>query len=174
MVVCEKCTRLFKGQRGLSLHQRRAHPSDYHAKHQVLPKVKARWISEESRRMAEHEASLLLSGIQPAGINKLLFEEFRNNRSYEGMKGERKDAYMKYVSDLVLMGQPPVVEVPTTDCSISDVPVRPDHNLWKVEMLACIDNLIEKRGLLGEGSLWDSLQDTCVGLSGDSEDIQRE
>jgi hypothetical protein len=172
LVVCERCTRSFKGQRGLSLHQRRAHPLEYHGTHQVGPRVKARWISEESRRMAEHEASLRLSGVKPAGINKLLFEKFQK-RSYEGMKGERrKDAYRKYVSDLVLVGQTPVGEVPTPDCPVGEATAAGDRNLWKVEMLACIEDLIEKRGNPEEGPLWDALQGACAGLSGGSEDLR--
>src|SRR6218665_3922085 len=86
MVVCNTCERLFKGQAGLTLHCRRAHPVDFHNEHQVLPRVKARWAPEEVRRMAEFESSLLLSGVKPIAINSQLVEKFPD-RSRESIKG---------------------------------------------------------------------------------------
>ena len=172
MVVCEMCTRSFVGQRGLSIHQRKAHPPEYHAQHQVLPRVKARWIPEESRRMAEREAGLVLSGVKPGGINKLLYEMFPN-RSQESLKGERrKDSYRKYVSDLILVAPVTVADGPsqTPIGPRIEVPVPMDRDLWKADVLACTKDLIEKRGNPEEEPLWDSLQSAFAALSGETED----
>ena len=123
--------------------------------------------------MAEQEALLRLSGVQPRDINKRLTEKFPN-RSYWAMKGQRKkDSYQKLVSELVLMAPVPESEIPTqtpTGPQV-EVPVPMDRTLWKVEMLDGIRDLIEKRGSPEEEPLWDSLTSAFVSLSGGTVDL---
>src|ERR1043165_5352777 len=73
LVTCPECHKgPLKGARGLHVHQRRAHPEEYHAAHQVLPRVKPRWLPEESERMARVEADPIVSGVVPGLINSEL------------------------------------------------------------------------------------------------------
>ena len=59
---CDRCGRLFNSQRGLSLHQRKAHALEYHLKH--VPKVrKARWSHDERVLVAREEIRLLEVGV---------------------------------------------------------------------------------------------------------------
>src|SRR6218665_1964846 len=62
--TCAACQRTFTSKRGLSVHQRRAHPVEFHAAHQVEPRERPRWPAEERQRMAQMEANLLSSGIK--------------------------------------------------------------------------------------------------------------
>ena len=70
MVNCPMCQRSFKGARGLGVHQRSAHPLDYHAAHQVATRDKARWSPED--REAFLEADLLISRVKPGLIGESL------------------------------------------------------------------------------------------------------
>ena len=102
LVRCPLCGHgPLKGARGLSLHQRRAHPEYYHAKHQVLPRVKPRWLPEERERMARIEADLLVSGLDPSRVNNKLVLVFEG-WSRERIKGCRKQQdYKDLVRDYV-------------------------------------------------------------------------
>src|ERR1043165_5154216 len=79
LVICVTCERLLKGKIGLSQHRRKAHASDYHAEHQVLPTAKARWAPEETRRMAALESSLLLSGQNLAKLIVFCLRNFQTD-----------------------------------------------------------------------------------------------
>lgn len=46
-------------KRGLTVHQRSAHPVEFHATHQVEPRERSRLPVEERNRMAHMEANLL-------------------------------------------------------------------------------------------------------------------
>ena len=90
LVICPICQKgPLKGAIGLSQHQRRAHPEEYHAQHQVSQRVKPRWLPEESERMARYEADLIVSGVLPALINRRLVEVF-GGWSLDRIKGQRK------------------------------------------------------------------------------------
>src|SRR6218665_1260372 len=169
MVVCVMCKRSFKGQRSLSGHQRKAHPFEYHELHQVSPRVKARWAPEESRRVAEQEATLILSGVKPgAGVIRCLVEKFPD-RSYDSIKGERqKVGYKKLVSDLVLLGQ--VTKPLTPERSQSTAPIPMNRDVWKVDMVASIQALIDQRSPSGEELPWNALQVCLDSLSGGTSD----
>ena len=163
------CKRSFKGQRGLSGHQRKAHPFEYHELHQVSPRVKARWAPEESRRVAEQEATLILSGVKPgAGVIRCLVEKFPD-RSYDSIKGERqKVGYKKLVSDLVLLGQ--VTKPLTPERSQSTAPIHMDRDVWKVDMVASIRALIDQRSPPVEELPWNYLRVCLDSLSGGTSD----
>src|SRR6218665_3915730 len=169
MVVCVMCKRSFKGQRSFSGHQRKAHPFECHELHQVSPRVKARWAPEESRRVAEQEATLILSGVKPGagGIRRLV--EMFPDRSYWSIKGERnKDSYQKLALDLALVGQ--VTEPLVPESSESTAPFHMDRDVWKVDMVASIQALIDQRSPPGEELPWNNLQVCLDSLSGGTSD----
>jgi len=102
MVSCPMWQRLFKGVGGLAVHQRRAHPSEFHAAHQVATRVKAKWTPEERDRVAFLEADLLVSGVKPGLINSELVKAFKQ-WSRERIKGLRKrQDYKDQVKELVV------------------------------------------------------------------------
>lgn len=158
LVICVTCERSFKGAIGLGVHRRKAHPLDFHADHQVLPRVKARWAPEEMRRMAALESSLLLSGAKPNDINSLLVEKFPD-RSREAIKGERrKDSYKQLVSNMVFVGPIVLPNPQTPESSMREDSIHQDKDLWRVDMLECTKDLLDKRGSPGEEPIWSSLQ----------------
>src|SRR6218665_2556127 len=164
MVVCNTCERLFKGQAGLTLHCRRAHPVDFHNEHQVLPRVKARWAPEEVRRMAEFDSSLLLSGVKPI-VNWLrnFLTDLVNRLRVRG----RRTA----TSSLSLGGTVAVSNPRTPERSLREDEIPMDRDLWRREMLDSINILLDKRGDPREEPLWDSLQLAVDSLGAETVDM---
>ena len=90
---CLDCGKQFKGQRGLSLHSRSAHPELYHKKgsaeiaQTIREQTRTRWDGEESAVMAHEEVRLLRQGCME--LNKEL-SKFMTGRSFHSVKSHRR------------------------------------------------------------------------------------
>ena len=87
LFACPKCQRAFGSARGLSLHRRRAHPTEYHAQNVPVARQKARWDHEELLILARAEIIFRRSGVR--NINQRLVQ-ITPGRTLEGIKGVRK------------------------------------------------------------------------------------
>lgn len=74
--------------KGLSIHQRNAHPNEYYLANLPAPHIKTRWSREEIVLLARAEARLRKEGFS-GGINQNLVKCFPS-RTLESMKGIRK------------------------------------------------------------------------------------
>src|SRR6218665_2471285 len=74
--LCAICHRSFKGKTGLSVHQMRAHPVEYHADHQVEKRKKARWNAEDINRKLERAADTTAPGKARCILATYVFREF--------------------------------------------------------------------------------------------------
>ena len=116
---CDKCGRPFNTQRGLSLHQRKAHAIEYHLMH--VPKVrKARWSHDERVLVAREEIRLLGEG--SSNVNFELAATF-TQRSLDAIKSVRRTAAYVAIRDR-LTGRAPDQTPPTrtTNAQPSDSP----------------------------------------------------
>lgn len=91
---CNFCNRNFSSFPGLRLHQRRAHPTDYHQSvaNTRLTISRPRWDPDESRLLAIKEAELGAS----SNINQRLLEVFPG-RSLESIKCHRKQRAYRHL-----------------------------------------------------------------------------
>ena len=71
------CLRQFSSKRGLSQHQRKAHPEEYHSKGESRKEGSrcSRWTSAETYLLAKQEAILVKQGVTPRQMNAALFRE---------------------------------------------------------------------------------------------------
>ena len=101
---CQTCNKTFKGKRGLSQHNRRAHPVETHQRQALeieqrdITLNNRRWTLGETREMARLEANLLV-------INKsniiISLQSSIKNRTYDAIKSHRRTAdYKNLVSQL--------------------------------------------------------------------------
>src|SRR6218665_1753435 len=156
--TCAACQRTFTSKRGLSVHQGRAHPVEFHAAHQVEPRERVCWWGEEGERMAQMEANLFSSGIKKVEINGYLEPAFpyRSLKSIKGMR--RRDAYKELVED-IMIGKMALIEVktPTSDTEFDLDPAlgsdrdpgegSRSRSQWRREVLIAInEGLQEDRG----------------------------
>ena len=101
---CQTCNKTFKGKRGLSQHNRRAHPVETHQRQALeieqrdITLNNRRWTLGETREMSRLEANLLV-------INKsniiISLQSSIKNRTYDAIKSHRRTAdYKNLVSQL--------------------------------------------------------------------------
>ena len=85
--TCPECQQAFGLVRGLSQHQRRAHPAEYHAQNVPIARLKARWDHEELLVLARAEIIFWRSGVR--NINQRLVQ-ITPGRTLDAIKGVRK------------------------------------------------------------------------------------
>ena len=101
---CQTCNKTFKGKRGLSQHNHRAHPVETHQRQALeieqrdITLNNRRWTLGETREMARLEANLLV-------INKsniiISLQSSIKNRTYDAIKSHRRTTdYKNLVSQL--------------------------------------------------------------------------
>ena len=148
--VCPECSRAFGSARGLSQHQRRVHPTVYHAENLPAARKKAGWDQEELLLLGRAELVFRLSGVR--NINQRLLE-ITPGRTLEAIKGVRiKSAhYQELLADLQPEADSRELLECTTPGPSSGVPNEhpdnlppgpPDHTVeWAAEVRGAIQNL---------------------------------
>ncbi len=91
-LTCPNCSMVFKSQRGLSVHERRMHPVQYHSERIPRQRIKARWSTEEKYLLAKTEVALERQNLR--FMNQELAKRFPA-RSVESIKCQRKQAAYK-------------------------------------------------------------------------------
>ena len=87
LFACPKCQHAFGSTRGLSLHWRRAHPTEYHAQNVPVARQKARWDHKELLILARTEIIFRRWGVR--NINQRLVQ-ITPGRTLEAIKRVRK------------------------------------------------------------------------------------
>lgn len=104
--TCMYCWNMFPTYRGLRLHQRKAHPTEYFAAalsniHTADSKRYNKWSEMEMIQMAQLEAHLLTQNIKDLKINIELAKRLPGEWTAEAIKGKRRaEKYKRMVKDL--------------------------------------------------------------------------
>ena len=87
LFACPECQHAFGSTRGLSLHRRRVHPTEYHAQNVPVARQKARWDHKELLILARTEIIFRRWGVR--NINQRLVQ-ITPGRTLEAIKRVRK------------------------------------------------------------------------------------
>nr|BAC82590.1 reverse transcriptase [Ciona intestinalis] len=137
---CESCSKLFKSQRGLRVHQRSKHPELYHSQNQPLPRSKARWSDEEMVIFAREE----IANRKIRFINQHLHKVFphRTLESIKGLRGKNV-RYARIMADLEaeMTSQPEAATSLCTETSenLASSNVLPQTRGWAENLVENID-----------------------------------
>ena len=99
--VCKICRLRFNGARGVSVHTRRMHPTESHARTQrETDGRKKPWNDAERYTVAVEEARLVKAGVERRRLNGMLAEKF-SDRSECSLKCERRQARFQAILSTV-------------------------------------------------------------------------
>ena len=99
--VCDICRQRFNGARGVSVHTRRMHPTESHARAQRQSEGRKKpWNDEERYTVAVEEARLVKAGVERRRLNGMLAEKF-SDRSECSLKCERRQARFQAILSTV-------------------------------------------------------------------------
>lgn len=128
--TCPRCFRTFRGYKGRRVHERLAHPTEYHREVEEAAlragRPKARWSEEERRLLAREEARLsMIPNVDGEGINQRLHRSFPA-RTLEAIKSlRRREDYKQFLVEYTRLLRERPVEQSSSSESSSEEETQP-------------------------------------------------